>query len=132
MTKVEKWATAKKLSEKTAETLIELGFDSMESFSLLTGDDLEDTDIPLGQRKLLLHAVKATFPEGALANENPGSEPAGEDPVVHNIGQPLGIRDDRDEFVNNVLRQLQPNCQTHAAQNAPLPGVYSHNIPKSI
>ena len=52
MTKVENWATAKKLSEKTAETLIELGFDSMEALSLLTGDDLEDTDIPRGQRKL--------------------------------------------------------------------------------
>ena len=45
MTKVEKWATAKKLSEKTADTLIQLGFDSMEALSLLTGDDLQDTYI---------------------------------------------------------------------------------------
>ena len=45
MTKVEKWETAKKLSEKTADTLIQLGFDSMEALSLLTGDDLQDTYI---------------------------------------------------------------------------------------
>ena len=44
----------------------------MEALILLTGDDLEDTGIPRGQRKLLLHAVKVTFPEGALGNENPG------------------------------------------------------------
>ena len=73
MTKVEKWATAKKLSEKTADTLIQLGFDSMEALSLLTGDDLQDTYIPRGQWKLLIHAVKATFPEGAVANKNPWS-----------------------------------------------------------
>lgn len=75
MTKVEKWATAKKLSEKTADTLIQLRFDSMEALSLLTGDDLQDTYISSGQWKLLIHAVKATFPERAVANKNPWTEP---------------------------------------------------------
>ena len=105
MTKVEKWATAIKLSEKTVDTLIQLGFDSMEALSLLTGDDLQDTYIPQGQRKLLIHAVKATFPDGAVANKNPWAN--------------------RDNFAKNVLQQLQPNCQ-----NLPLPGMYSWQDPQ--
>ena len=77
----------------------------MEALSLLTGDDLQDTYIPRGQRKRLIHAVKATFPEGAVANKNSWSN--------------------RDNFAKNVLQQLQPNCQ-----NLPLPGMNSWQDPQ--
>jgi hypothetical protein len=61
---IRKWAEVKKLSNRTADMLIDMGFDSMEALSLLTKDNLEHSHIPIGQCKLLLHAVERTFPLG--------------------------------------------------------------------
>lgn len=49
-------------SPKTADRLIELGYDSMEALSLLAEDDLGEATIPIGQIKLLLQSLKQTFP----------------------------------------------------------------------
>lgn len=105
---MEKWATAKKLSAVTIAALIDLGFDSMEALSMLTKADLSDTDVPRGQRKLLLHAVKSTFP---INREQ--SQPSAED-----AGQPLdtGVGRDQGQFINNVLRQLQQPTDTSVAR----------------
>lgn len=67
---VKKWATMKKLSPKTADRLIELGYDSMEALSLLSEDDLGEANIPIGQTKLLLYSLKQTFPRGQAASGN--------------------------------------------------------------
>jgi hypothetical protein len=64
---IRKWAAVKKLSNRTVDMLIDMGFDSMETLSLLTKDDLEHSHIPIGQCKLLLHAVERTFPLGPQA-----------------------------------------------------------------
>lgn len=105
---MEKWATAKKLSAVTIAALIDLGFDSMEALSMLTKADLSDTDVPRGQRKLLLHAVKSTFP---INHEQ--SQPSAKD-----AEQPLDTGDGRDQgqFINNVLRQLQQPTDTSVAR----------------
>ncbi|CAC5404287.1 unnamed protein product [Mytilus coruscus] len=60
--KVRAWANVMKLTEATADAILELGFNSMEALSLIEADDLIETNIPIGQKKLLLKAVKKTFP----------------------------------------------------------------------
>lgn len=100
---VKKWAAMKKLSPKTADKLLELGYDSMEALSLLAEDDLSEANIPIGQIKLLLHSLKQTFPRGQAASENSANQvPQNEDgeQSIHNIG-------DDDVFIRNVLGQLQ-------------------------
>lgn len=135
MSQVEKWATAKKLSAVTIAALIDLGFDSMEALSLLTEEDLSDTDVPRGQRKLLLHAVKSTFPDGAAAKElsaaTGGINRDQPQPPAEDAGQPLDTGDGRDQgqFINDVLRQLQQPTDTPVATSN-LPGMYSWQDPQ--
>ena len=41
--KVRTWADVMKLSERTTETILELGFENMEAVSLIEADDLAET-----------------------------------------------------------------------------------------
>jgi predicted XRE-type DNA-binding protein len=59
---VRKWANIKRISRPSVEHLIDLGCDIMEALALLTETDLAETEIPLGQRKLIIYSVKQTFP----------------------------------------------------------------------
>lgn len=84
---VKKWATMKKLSPKTADRLIELGYDSMEALSLLSEDDLGEAIIPIGQTKLLLYSLKQTFPRGQAASGNNANHcNVDPEPNIQNIG----------------------------------------------
>uniref|UniRef100_K1R2T4 Uncharacterized protein n=1 Tax=Magallana gigas TaxID=29159 RepID=K1R2T4_MAGGI len=103
---VKKWATMKKLSPKTADRLIELGYDSMEALSLLSEDDLGEANIPIGQTKLLLYSLKQTFPRGQAASGNNANH-CNQDPQTNEDPEPniQNIGDD-DVFIRNVLGQL--------------------------
>ena len=59
---VKTWAAGKKLSESTVNELINLGFTSMDALSLLSPDDLIESEILIGQKRLLIKSVKETFP----------------------------------------------------------------------
>ncbi|CAC5414591.1 unnamed protein product [Mytilus coruscus] len=59
--KVRAWANVMKLTEATADAILELGFNSMEALFLIKAEDLIETNIPIGQKKFLLKAVKKTF-----------------------------------------------------------------------
>ena len=59
---VKTWAAEKKLSESTVNELINLGFTSMDALSLLSPDDLIESEILIGQKRLLIKSVKETFP----------------------------------------------------------------------
>ncbi|XP_076108317.1 integrase/recombinase xerD homolog [Mytilus galloprovincialis] len=59
--KVKAWASVMKLTEATADAIVELGFSSMEALSLIEANDLVETNIPIGQKKLLLKAIKKTI-----------------------------------------------------------------------
>ena len=83
---VRRWAHAKKLSSRTTDAIINMGYTSMEALSLLTEEDVTDCqDIPVGQRRLLVHSIVGTFPLG----------PTGPSPEVQ-----------ENEFIRNVLGQL--------------------------
>ena len=51
------WAAHQKISGKTVDLLIKVGFDSMEALILMDSDDLSQTKIQRGQQKLLLKAL---------------------------------------------------------------------------
>lgn len=120
----------KKLSPKTADKLLELGYDSMEALSLLAEDDLGEADILIGQIKLLLHSLKQTFPRGQAASENSANQvPQNEDgeQSIHNIG-------DDDVFIRNMLGQLH-GAQTqqqpfHTGPSGNANGTYSWQDPQ--
>jgi predicted XRE-type DNA-binding protein len=59
---IRKWANVKRISRPSVEHLIDLGFNSMEALALLTESDPTESEIPLGQRKLIVYSVKQTFP----------------------------------------------------------------------
>ncbi|CAC5376951.1 unnamed protein product [Mytilus coruscus] len=58
------WASTMKLNPNTASELIRLGFDSMEAISMIEKDDMPAFNIPLGQQKVLMRAVRKTFKDG--------------------------------------------------------------------
>ena len=76
--KVRLWASTKKLSASTISELISLGFDSMEALALLEAEDVSSGCIPVGQKKLLLFAIKQTF----SASPNSASLQVQEAPLV--------------------------------------------------
>lgn len=59
--KVKTWTAAKKLSEATTAAVISLWFNSMEAVSLISPEYLAKSNIPVGQIKMLIKAVKQTF-----------------------------------------------------------------------
>ncbi|CAC5397415.1 unnamed protein product [Mytilus coruscus] len=67
--KVLKWTEAKKLSEATASTLLQLGFDSLEALALLTQEELTKSKLPIGQQKLLIKSVRQTFLQSEEVND---------------------------------------------------------------
>lgn len=79
-------------------------------------EDLSDADIPRGQRKLLLHAVRNTFPGGAVAREQSTATSCidCEQPTAEDAGQPLdtGI-DGKDQgqwgSYSNLCKLLWPH-----------------------
>ncbi|XP_062605897.1 uncharacterized protein LOC134267691 [Saccostrea cucullata] len=142
---VTKWADRKKLSPRTASLLIELGYDSMEALSLLVENDLPST-IPVGQKRLLLHSIRQTFPRGLAAAETSRQEPSAttsEAPVeVHadpSPGTPLPTEQvqgqSSDKFISEMLGQLQsaqgssqPTINT--APTLDQPGMFSWQDPQ--
>ncbi|XP_062570068.1 uncharacterized protein LOC134232131 [Saccostrea cucullata] len=150
---VRKWASAKKLSQKTTDALITIGYDSMEALSLLTKDDLLDSNIPIGQRNLLLHCIKNTFPLGPAAGSKPQHQPREHDNTQSSSApgpsatdrsssapdQALMCDQSSDSFIRNVLGQLssaqQPGHQptsyggssAHAMENT---GTFSWQDPQ--
>ena len=80
----------------------------MEAVALLEADDLTSSSIPVGQVKLLLHAVQQTF--GAATE--PASKSGDQAPTQHNPSPTSG-----DTFVNEVLQQVG-EAQDHATKNS--------------
>ncbi|VDI18826.1 Hypothetical predicted protein [Mytilus galloprovincialis] len=68
--RVKKWAASKKVNEHSAAELIRLGYDSIEALSCLLPEDLTKSKIPIGQQRLLLRAVKSTFPAESGSESN--------------------------------------------------------------
>ena len=120
---VRRWAHAKKLSSRTTDAIINMGYTSMEALSLLTEEDVTDClDIPVGQRRLLVHSIVGTFPLGPAAassgrdrntngtNQNSASiGPCA--PQNANCSQPDQANGpspevQENEFIRNVLGQL--------------------------
>lgn len=128
---IKKWANVKRISPHSAECLLDMGFNSMEALSLLTPSDLEESPIPLGQRKLLIHSVKQTFPRGmaaATSTDRMGT------PMEDRGGQNKPAEDTSDaSFIRDIMGQL------HQAQGQPRPttqpmqasnGMYSWQDPQ--
>jgi hypothetical protein len=101
---VRKWCHAKRLSDKTAHTIINLGYDSMEALSLVTEEDLGET-LPVGQKRLLLQQIKKTFPQGAAAVGLAEPQQA-EAEVTGGAINPMTAETDEDVFMRGVLGQL--------------------------
>ncbi|CAC5422338.1 unnamed protein product [Mytilus coruscus] len=107
--KVFKWAEAKKLSEATASTLLQLGFDSLEALALLTQDDLSKSKLPIGQQKLLIKSVRQTFLQSE--EENDGDLPKR---TRTNNGLPAPTEPEvTDNYIREVLGQLQKQQPQH-------------------
>lgn len=122
----------KKLSLRTADKLLELGYYSMEALSLLMEDNLCDANIPIGQMTLLVHSLKQTFPWGQAALE----KRANLDTQMNTDGEQRArtVGDD-DVFIRNVLgkwheaqAQQQPS---HIGSNGNYTnGIYSWQDPQ--
>ena len=76
------WAAAKKISKSAMDSVIELGFSSMEAIECLSAADLSKGNVSVGQRKLILKAVSglgspsaAHTPDNADAEANPAVAP---------------------------------------------------------
>ena len=69
------WAEMKKISSRTRDTIINMSYTSMKALSLLTEEDVADCqDIPVGQRRLLVHSILGTSPlclTGASSDRDP-------------------------------------------------------------
>ncbi|CAG2232757.1 unnamed protein product [Mytilus edulis] len=112
-----------KLTEATADAVLELGFSSMEALSLIELDDLVETNIPIGQKKLLLKAIKKTssndinaefaetastsstcvqrgFQNGEFGNASGGSKDGGFRRPIQDGGSP------EDYYIQAVMKQL--------------------------
>ncbi|CAC5372678.1 unnamed protein product [Mytilus coruscus] len=132
--KVLKWAEAKKLSEATASTLLQLGFDSLEALALLTQDDLSKSKLPIGQQKLLIKSVRQTFlqseeendgdlPKRTSMADNNEELPAASSAGAHvdinvssgtNNGLPAPTEPEvTDNYIREVLGQLQKQQPQH-------------------
>lgn len=59
--KVRKWAEFKHLNKRSIQCLLDLGFECMDAIAFLGPEDLVDSDMPIGQTKLLLRTVAQTF-----------------------------------------------------------------------
>ena len=124
---VRRWAHMKKLSSHTRDTII-----NMEALSLLTEEDAADCqDIPVGQRRLLVHSILGTFPlglAGASSDRDPHtvnstnqntasagpSAPQRESCSQHNQTTGPSPQAQETYFIRNVLGQLH-------GQHAPVP-----------
>ncbi|XP_056010407.1 uncharacterized protein LOC130051787 [Ostrea edulis] len=137
---VRRWAHAEKLSKLTTEALINMGYDSMEALSLLTADDLQEADIPVGQRRLLMHSIKGTFPLGpaASASEEIRPTPTTEPVLVRPPQSGTDSDTQTDSFIRSVLgnltSQLNHQSALHqeatAAMNTPNTGMVSWQDPQ--
>ncbi|VDI07410.1 Hypothetical predicted protein [Mytilus galloprovincialis] len=112
----------------TANEILELGFDSMEAVALTEKKDLNNSSIPIGQRKLLLRAVEKRFKKdfspsermaansGLPAVSNSGAcayqdgddgSNVNKDGSAHAQLKDCGIQTDTDDaYINAVLHQL--------------------------
>ncbi|OWF45638.1 hypothetical protein KP79_PYT05941 [Mizuhopecten yessoensis] len=55
------WASQKKLFVSAAKILLRLGFTSMEALVCIKETDLERSDLPIGQIRLVMKSVGQTF-----------------------------------------------------------------------
>ena len=126
---VRKWASVKRISLPSVEHLIDLGFDSMEALALLTESDLTESEIPLGQRKLIVYSVKQTFPRGMAATSQADSPLTGQqlprgmgpatskDPRADASSSEDTYRpNDEDGFIRDVLGQMNRAQGRHTQQ----------------
>ncbi|CAG2248787.1 unnamed protein product [Mytilus edulis] len=139
--KVRTWAGVMKLSERTTETILELGFENMEAVSLIEADDLAETNMPIGQRKLLLRTVNKTFRKDNSAeiekvdmqpskrmtcaqeegehghasgvNKDGGARSLIQDGGAHSVTQDGGNQQE-DGYIRAVLQQLSASQKEHA------------------
>ncbi|CAC5365146.1 unnamed protein product [Mytilus coruscus] len=140
--KVRAWATAKKLDEHTADQLLINGFNSIESLSLLTLEDIQTFDIPLGQEKMLMRAVDKTFVKetqvsGASNMAPDDAEPQSDRRAGSSItGSGLDVhphqRDGDDPYIWALMDQLKtnqfsatvlPETSQNGTQQGTVPGV---------
>ncbi|CAC5425464.1 unnamed protein product [Mytilus coruscus] len=116
--KVLKWAEAKKLSEATASTILQLGFDSLEALALLTQEDLSKSKLPIGQQKLLIKSVRQTFfqseeeNDGDMMKRNSMADNSEELPASSSAG----AHADCDQLPSGIVSKNHPS----AAPNNPL------------
>ncbi|CAC5425548.1 unnamed protein product [Mytilus coruscus] len=106
--RVKIWAASKKINDLTAAELIKLGYDSMEALSLVCPADLTKSKIPIGQQRLVLRAVKATFSmnDANSAGTLPESQPQTETNDVPVDGVPVQTGSN-DLYTSEVIKQLQ-------------------------
>ena len=71
------WAENAKLSTETRKILIKEGWTSLDAVILMDAGDLENTKIPRGPQKLLLHAVKKL--QKTVLGDKPEDQPKGAD-----------------------------------------------------
>jgi len=62
--RVKIWAERKKISLEAINVLFTLGYSSMEAPACLTQEDLCNSEIKIGQQRLIMKAVKQTFIQG--------------------------------------------------------------------
>lgn len=148
--KVIAWAEVMKLNTATANEMLELGFDSMEAVALIEKEDLDNSSIPIGQRKLLLRAVGKTFKKDfspsermaansrlpavsnsgacALQDGDDGST-VNKDGGAHEHLKDGGIQTNTDDaYVNAVLQQLTGQQTQYVHSSGLLDGRQNQNI----
>ncbi|VDI58032.1 Hypothetical predicted protein [Mytilus galloprovincialis] len=148
--KVMAWAEVMKLNTATANEMLELGFDSMEAVALIEKEDLDNSSIPIGQRKLLLRAVGKTFKKDfspsermaansrlpavsnsgacALQDGDDGST-VNKDGGAHEHLKDGGIQTNTDDaYVNAVLQQLTGQQTQYVHSSGLLDGRQNQNI----
>ncbi|CAC5425941.1 unnamed protein product [Mytilus coruscus] len=144
-----------KLSEDTANTILELGFENMEAVSLIEANDLAETNMPIGQRKLLLRAVEKTFRKDISAekvdmaaskrrtcaqeegehghascvNKDGGARSLIQDGGAHSFIQDGGNQQE-DGYIQAVLQQLAVSQKQHEHSPDPISVSYNLNMNK--
>lgn len=123
--RVKLWAAAMKLNEHTATELLRLGFDTMEAVSTIEREDLPTFKIPLGQKKVLMKAVKKTFQSDSEAEQSGKAEGSNMAATAHSDGQieathPAGLASDTTQNGGNLTSGIN-NQDGGAHGNIPKP-----------
>jgi len=68
--RVKIWAERKKISLEAIRVLFTLGYSSMEALACLAQEDLCNSEIKIGQQRLIMKAVKQTFIQGKCVDHD--------------------------------------------------------------